>query len=65
MHERYAWLAALAVVALLVLLSHVQFVEVGLGLAALFSYLPSLPSFEQCELVTTGENARSLLVWAE
>lgn len=65
MRERYAWLAVLAAAALLVLLSHVQFVEVGLGLAALFSYLPSLPMSEQCELVTTGESAKSLLVWAE
>ena len=50
MHERRAWLVVLVAVAPLVLLSHVQVVEVGLGLAALFSYLPSLLGFEQCEL---------------
>lgn len=64
MHERRAWLVVLAAAAPLVLLSHVQLVGVGLRLAALFSYLPSLPMFEQCELVTIGESAMSLLAWA-
>ena len=68
MRERYAWLAVLVVVALLALFSHephAPFAEAGLRLAGHFSHLPSLPMFEQCELVATGESAKSLLVWAE